>query len=133
MKQKILLLILLAFSTGAFAQTGITLFGYVQDVLPGTIPRGTDENGKPLSRGNGVRTEYLIYLGSPQKTIVHPVALWIHGEEFSARSEKIGTPIHSQDETKTVLVKKTSRPVLRIIPLPAAAHKDFTGARAKAA
>jgi len=48
MKGKILLIFLTAISFNCYSQTGVKLFGYIQEVLPGTIPKGTDENGKKL-------------------------------------------------------------------------------------
>ena len=53
MKWRILLIFLTGISLTSYSQTGVKLYGYIQEVLPGTIPKGTDENGSRRNLSDG--------------------------------------------------------------------------------
>src|SRR6476619_1170995 len=134
MKRTILLMLILALSVSAFSQTGVKIFGYTRDVLPGTIPKGTDENGKALPKPKE-NVEYLIYISGPSKTRIYPVEVWIRGEKFSASGM---TENHSPVQTtgdlgKTItLVPKTAGTIQRIHTAKAVEGKNFPNAKTKA-
>jgi hypothetical protein len=128
MKQKILLLLLLAVGLGAFGQSGVRVYGYVRDVLPGTVRRGLDENGKPLPRTD-VQSDYLIYLSGP--AALKPLSIWINGKPFRFTVEKIGKgPVEEPGpgaRKKRILVGKTSGSLQRITPLEGMADTHVKG------
>ena len=133
MKRRILLIFLTAFSLASFSQTGVKIYGYVQEVLPGTIPKGTDENGKKIEAVK-VRDNYLIYISVPGKSRIYPIELWIKGNRFSAKPETVTTtPVQQNDNLgkPITLVAKTSNNVQRIIPIPIIQGKEFLNAKKK--
>jgi len=135
MKRSILLLLISALSFNAFSQTGVKIYGFYRDVLPGTIPKGTDENGKALPRPE-LNVEYLLYISGPGKTRIYPVEVWIKGERFSASGtiEKQSPVQTTGDLGKMItLVPKTSGTVQRIQPGNVADGKNFPNAKKKAA
>jgi hypothetical protein len=92
------------------------LYGYKQEVMPGTIR--VDENGnqvRPKPRYN-----YFIYLSSSTKVI--PTEVWIDGKAYSVNASPVAkTPVEYKNPTSTekakILVPKTTRFVLQLLPV----------------
>jgi len=119
----------------SFSQIGVKLYGYVREVTPGTVPRGTGENGENISRAKPQPT-YLVYLSAPSKHPVSAIEMWIKGERFSLRTEPMTqTPVVVPTNTrKTItLVAKTSNKVQQLIAVPFTEGKEFSLAKKKAA
>ena len=134
MKNKILLLIFMALGINGFCQTGVKVYGFIQDVLPGTIPKGTDENGNQIQARKST-TVYRIFLTGIGKNRIYPVEVWIKGKQFTASYETINnTPIEARSDNKTVvMVPKTSGQVVQITPINKSDGKKFPNAKVKAA
>ena len=133
MKHKIILLLFMAVSFSAFSQNGVTLYGFYQESLPGTIPKGTDENGNTIPKKSAV--DYIIYLKAPASSKITPVEIWIKGEQTLLQAEKTKTPVHIQSSgtgNSTTLVPKTGSNVWKIIPTSSTNYIKFTRARDKA-
>ena len=111
----------------AFVITGITLFGqpvikvyaFEQDVLPGTVPVGTDENGNPIKRPAN-KENYLIFLSYKKNCIVTPSQVFIKGAAYNVEAVTVQkTPVESIDRNipgqpkKTILVDVTSNKVVQ--------------------
>ena len=110
MKQSILLMLICALSFSAFSQTGVKIYGFYREVLPGTVPKGTDENGKALPRPE-VNVEYLVYISGPSGKRIYPVEIWIKGERYSASgTTESHSPVQTTGDLGKVitLVPKTS-------------------------
>ena len=135
MKRSILLMLICALNFSAFSQTGVKIYGFYREVLPGTIPKGTDENGKALPPPE-VNVEYLVYISGPSGKRIYPVEIWIKGERYSA---SVTTESHSPVQTTgdlgkvITLVPKTSGTVQRIHTGKEVDGKNFPNAKTKAA
>lgn len=127
MKQLYMLAAALIFSISCFAQVkgASKLYGYKQEVMPGTIR--VDENG------NQVRSKtiynYFIYLASTTK--VTPTEIWVNGKAFSVNVTAVEkTPVEfrgaSTEKPKT-LVPKTTRKVLQLSPTMTELNKAGKG------
>jgi hypothetical protein len=135
MKRSILLMLIFTLSVSAFSQSGVKIFGFYREVLPGTIPRGTDENGKAIPKPE-VNIEYLIYISGPAKTRIYPVEVWINGERFSASGTlEDHSPVQTTGDLGKIitLVPKTSGTIQRIHTNKPIDGKNFPNAKAKAA
>ena len=134
MKQKILLVLFIALSTMAFSQKGVKVYGFYRDVLPGTVPRGTDENGKKLS-GPDNTVEYLIYISGNSGTRIYPAEVWIKGTRYAAAYENIKSPVVIKNNLgkDVTLVPKTTAKVLKVRPGTWTSGKNFPNAKSKAA
>lgn len=116
MKPFFFLLILLSVLIAGNAQTegASGLYGYKQEVMPGTIR--VDDNGNEIPRKK--QFNYIIYLASSVKVDVQE--MWINGEVYSVETRKVSsTPIEyinptSGDNTPVILVPKTARNVLQL-------------------
>lgn len=118
MKTIYILAAALLFSISTFAQVegASKLYGYRQEVMPGTIR--VDENGnqiRPQPRYN-----YFIYLASSTKVV--PTEIWIDGKAFKVGVNTVAeTPVKYKNPTSTekakTLVPKTTRRVLQLLPM----------------
>lgn len=136
MRHKILLLVFSLASLVSFAQSGVVLHGYLQDVLPGMVPKGTDENGKALG-AHTATTRVLIYLELPRSAAATPVEVWINGKRYGVQAEKITSfPVTLSKgavvNSKPVLLPARSGNVLELIPVAFTKGKDFSKAKTKA-
>jgi hypothetical protein len=128
--RKALFIILFSF-TGimGFAQTGVKIYGYVRDILPGNIPKGHNAPKQNTAT-------YWIYISGSPKNPITPVELWINGENFSAKSEgDVKTPVLvPEDNTgkQISLVAKTSNKVQKIGIVQPADGKTSSEAKKKA-
>jgi hypothetical protein len=121
MKQLYILLIFLAFSLVIHAQSKgtISLYGYQQSVLPGTIPKGViTEDGKEVEITIKPRFNYWFYTASHSK--IYPVEIWVKGSHHLVRTQSRQTPVEVEIPTvsKKVMVPKTSKNVLELELLP---------------
>lgn len=112
-------------SCKAQSKGSISLYGYKQAVLPGTIPKGvTDENGKEVEIEYKPRYNYFIYTASNAR--IYPVEIWINGQAYAVKTNEISqTPVEHFNPTgspengeKTILVPKTSKKVIQITLAP---------------
>jgi hypothetical protein len=107
---------LTSFFSFAQVQGASKIYGYKQKVTPGTIR--VDENGNPAPRKTIYN--YNIYLASTTKVI--PTEIWLNGEAFSVTANEVKeTPVEhrntaSATDKSKILVPKTSRRVLQLIP-----------------
>jgi hypothetical protein len=135
MKRTILLIIFFTVAFASFGQTGVRVFGYMREVMPGIVPRGTRENGEAIEQAKSTPT-YLVYLSSPSKYPAVVVEMWINGQRFSTQTEGVAkTPVILPNNTgkSTTLVGKTSNKVQQVVPMPSTEGKEFSLARKKAA
>ena len=134
MKSTILVVIFMVLGINSFSQNGVKLYGFIQDVLPGTIPKGTDENGQPIQARKS-QTVYRIFLTGPSKGKIYPAEIWINGRQYAASYETIrSTPVEARSDNKTVaMVPKTSGQVIQVNPMDRTDGKKFPNAKAKAA
>jgi hypothetical protein len=114
----------------SFAQTGVKVYGYVRDVLPGNIPNRQVRSAKPNT------TTYMIYISAPSKYTITPVEVWINGEKFSAKSlPNVKTPVLvPKDNTgnQISLVAKTSNKLQQIVTAAPAEATLSASAKTKA-
>ncbi len=116
MKQFLFLLFPFCLSTAGNAQTegASRLYGYKQEVKPGTIR--VDDSGNEIPRKK--QFNYFIYLASSVKVDIQEI--WINGEVYSAEARKVAsTPVEyidptSGDHTPVVLVPRTTKNVLQL-------------------
>jgi len=128
-------MLICALSFSAFSQTGVKIYGFYRDVLPGTVPKGTDENGKAIPKPD-INVEYLVYISGPAGKKIIPVEVWIKGERHSATgSIESHSPVQTTGDLgkNITLVPKTSGTVQRIHPGKEADGKNFPNAKSKAA
>jgi len=117
MKQVYFLAALIFFSISSVAQVegASKLYGYKQEVMPGTIR--VDENGRQVRPKP--RYNYFIYLASSTK--VSPTEIWIDGKAYSVNTLAVEkTPVEYEStgsQKPVVLVPKTTRRVLQLSPL----------------
>jgi hypothetical protein len=133
MKYKILHgLLFLFIGLCTYAQNGVTVYGYSQDILPGNVPVST---GEKKTNKAVVHTDYFIYISGPAKKTLHPIEMWINGEPFSIKTETTGsTPVQiNVGNRNTTLVPKTKNKVQRLTPWPYMPGKSFAKAKEKAA
>jgi hypothetical protein len=122
MKQFLILIALVFIYVSCDAQTEgpAKLYGYKQNVTPGTNPNW-NEGGKQRQVKTG--TNYYIYLVTNGRA--YPSSLWIEGTEYSASMKTINiTPVETNNPTlpaapSTVLVPKSTGNVIQLIPVPA--------------
>lgn len=109
------------------AQPPLTLKGYKQVVIPGTVPVGISEDAPPSTRiGKRVSTNYYLYLVYPPKEAVQPLQVWIHKKPYKITVEPVAqTPVEHTGRNiptrpvTTVLVDKTGQKVVRLLPAAA--------------
>ena len=134
MYSKILLFLLTFASISTYAQNGFRVYGYVQQQLPGIVPKGNTEQGVPVKKK--IVTDHLIYFSSPKGTRVTLVEMYINGQPYSIKSGNlVQTPVSQKDnlgKTRT-LVPKTGNEVRQLIRSDYVPGKDFSRARQKAA
>jgi hypothetical protein len=88
-----LLIILLAAIISARAQT-VTLYGYVQKVVPGnTAARELSEDGSQKKVTTEAGQDYFLYLAGPAKSRIYLMEGWLKGERVGLRSKAIATPV----------------------------------------
>src|ERR1700694_4448915 len=118
MKRPFILLALFMIAVQSMGQSSVKLYGYIQDIIPGTIARGTDENGNRIETGR--QYNYQVYLVAPASLRITPAEVWINHKPFSARGEAVSqTPVVFKDQKNNrILVPRTSQRVLKIITLP---------------
>jgi hypothetical protein len=129
---KALFIVLLSFvGLTGFAQTGVKIYGYVRDILPGNIPNSQTGRVRPNT------ATYMIYVSAPSKYVITPVEVWIDGEKFSAKSQSyVKTPVLvPKDNTgnQISLVAKTSNKVQQIATAAPAEGTISANAEKKAA
>lgn len=107
----------LSLSCSAQRKGSIQLYGFEQTVSGGKAPEINDR-GLRVSEGGG--KNYFLYAVSPGR--IYPVEVWIHGTRYGTTMKTIAeTPVEYGDEQnigspKKLLVPKTTRKVLQIIP-----------------
>ena len=145
MKRKLLLaftILFMAAISQAQSRPSVKLYGYTQNVIPGTRVKGdVDESGKLVKKepDSGHMGNYRLYLTGPQSPRLYPIALWIKGERYGVKSETVAnTPISvtnynipSHPKTTTI-VPKTTQKVLLLTPLSSTDAKPLAGAAALA-
>jgi hypothetical protein len=123
MLRKILPLLLCFFGIQAFGQNNVKLYGFVREAHPGTIPKGTQENGNEI-RANTGAAEYLVYISGPAGSRIYPVEIWIKGKRYDARIEKLSAPVTiDQNGEKKTLVASSEGSVMRLYPEEAGTRK----------
>ena len=135
MKRTILFIFLFTNAFASFSQTGVRVFGYVREVMPGIVPRGTRENGEAIEQVKPT-PNYIVYLSFPSKYPAVVAEMWINGQRFSTQTEWVAkTPVIVPNNTgkSTTLVGKTSNKVQQVVAIPFTQGKEFSLARKKAA
>jgi len=121
MKKYLLFFSLLFIGSGINSQPGIKVFGFEQEISPGTVAVDVkDENGNPIKKAAN-KKNYFIYLSLKQKYNVTPLQVLIHGEAFSVEAdmaeitpiEHFNNNIPGQPE-KTTLVPATTNKVIEL-------------------
>jgi len=121
MKKYLLFFSLLFIGSGIYSQPGIKVFGFEQEISPGTVAVDVkDENGNPIKKAAN-KKNYFIYLSLKQKYNVTPLQVLIHGEAFSVEAdmaeitpiEHFNNNIPGQPE-KTTLVPATTNKVIEL-------------------
>jgi hypothetical protein len=93
MKTKLLFILLLITGSSVFCQPAIKVYAYEQDVLPGTIPVGTDENGNSIRKAAD-KKNYRVFLSFKSGFLISPVEIYIRGKSFSIKGvETKKTPV----------------------------------------
>jgi hypothetical protein len=131
MKRKLLCL-LLSFVVGTFlkAQTAgsVKLYAYKQSVIRGKAPGGIfNEDEQAVETKRRSSANYFIYATST--ATIYPVELWLNGVQYGVTAEPVtATPIEINEtdlQTKKILVPKTTRKVIRLIPKENTTKKSF--------
>ncbi len=133
MKLKILLILLCVISMDAFSQTGIKIFAYYQDQLPGTVLKGLDESGKAISKKESAPV-YFIYVTGPASIKVYPMEAWIRGKHYMATADMVNkSPVEIRDNLgkSIVLVPKLSGSVQKLNLVQLTDGKRFPIAKSK--
>jgi hypothetical protein len=119
--------LLLILASCASQSKNVKLYAYKQAVSPGKRSGyETDENGKPLPQKTKARVNYFIYLSHPASLQIKTIEMWIDGDPFDIRAERVNSPVEIDDgnpfkSTKTVLVPKTKDSVWLLNPVE---HND---------
>ena len=143
MKRHFFFLIFLFAAVSSFSQTGVKVYGYVREVMPGIVQKDAEEKVEG-SKVEVNKTEkavdksvsYLVYITSSSKSAITPVEMWIHGERFNVMIQPVNkTPIILPNKTgkSTTLVAKTSNKVQQVVAVPFTKGKEFSLAKKKAA
>ena len=134
MKNILFLLAFIFLSFASYSQTkgAINLYGFKQSVSGGRAPDIAEGANTRTSGGAG--KNYFIYATSSSR--IYPVEMWVEGVQYGVTITSITkTPVEYSDETnigskKTVLVPKTSKKLIHLIPVPVMGNKS-TGTKAK--
>lgn len=143
MKNKPVLVIAFIISVAiAKAQTNssVKLYGYIQSVSAGAMAKGDiDESGRMVKgNDNGAMTNYRLYIAVPKSYRIYPIALWINGKPYMAKSQAVQTPVtvtnHSipSHPQTTMLIPETTEKVYQLMPLPPIEGKLSAKAKAMA-
>lgn len=143
MKPYFFFFILLSSALNSYSQTGVKVYGYEREVMPGIV-QVESEQKLAGDKTEGNRTEknveksvnYIIYISSSSKSVITPVEMWIRGKRFNVMTQPVGkTPIILPNNTgkSTTLVAKTSNKVQQVLAVPFTNGKEFSLAKKKAA
>jgi len=135
MKKIFLFAAALCFSTLLIAQTkgSVKLYGYKQPVSGGKAPEPSTDTGLRVSRRSG--NNYFIYAVSSSR--IYPLEIWLEGNRYGVTVKSIKkTPVEYSNEMnvgspKKILVPKTTKEVLQLIPMAADAGAKSAGVKAK--
>ncbi|MGZ8538109.1 MAG: hypothetical protein ACXWV9_07575 [Flavisolibacter sp.] len=143
MKRHFFFLIFLFTAISSFSQTGVKVYGYEREAMPGIVQNDSEEKveGSNVERTKTEKTfeksiSYLVYISSSSKSAITPVEMWIRGERFNVMTEPVTkTPIILPNKTgkSTTLVAKTSNKVQQVVAVPFTKGKEFSLAKKKAA
>jgi len=119
----------------AQSKGSITIYGYRQVVLPGTIPQDVmDDDGNRVKTAYKPRHNFFIYTASNSR--IYPSEIWIDGQAYSAKTEMIAqTPVEYINPTslpadkKIALVPKTSKKVMQLSLAPMIESKSMAKAK----
>ena len=143
MKRYFSLLIFFFAVLSSFSQSGVKVYGYAREVMPGIVQKDVEEKKLEGSNAEGTKTvktdinnvSYLVYLSSSSKSAIVPVEMWIHGERFNVMIQPVKkTPVILPNKTgkSTTLVSKTSNKVQQVVAVPFTKGKEFSLAKKKA-
>lgn len=124
MKRNLILLMALLAGIWVYAQPSLALYGYKQKVFPGTVPVGISEDGNQSAQvAPRVTANYFLYLVAPKGETIQPVLVWINKKAYTVKVETVTrTPVEHVNRNiparpvTTVLVPKTTRKVVRLVP-----------------
>ena len=128
MRTKILLSFALIISLQTLAQSQIKVMGFVQEEVPGMVPRKSEIN-KP-----NLHQQHYIFLSVPKGKTVQPVEIWIRGGAYSLSREIVKTPVFAPKGAlgkPQLMVAGTPDAIMKLTPLPYVRGKIFTRAREK--
>ena len=143
MKRHFFFLIFLFVAISSFSQTGVRVYGYAREVMPGIVQKeseakveGSNVESTKIEKTVDNSVSYIVYITSSSKSAIIPVEMWIHGQRFNVMTQPVGkTPIILPNKTgkSTTLVAKTSNKVQQVIAVPFTKGKEFSLAKKKAA
>lgn len=120
MKANLLFILLLITGSAVFCQPAIKIYAFEQDVLPGTIPVGKDENGNPVRKAAD-KKNYRVFLSFKNSYSIEPVQVFIRGKSFAIKEvEMKTTPVNyvnnniPQNPQTIELVPATKNKVIQV-------------------
>jgi hypothetical protein len=137
MKRTFLFALTFLFSfVGLRAQSGNKLYGYSQIIIPGIAAKGNiGENGNGIKQKKEPNYQYRIYLTTTSAAKIYPIELWIKGQPYSVKTEKVtktqveDVDFSTREGKTTVLVPKTTANVFQWLPTSYTADKNLQKAR----
>lgn len=121
MKKNLSFFIVFALGIVSFGQPTIKVFGFEQEILPGTIAVNVkDENGNTVKK-EAAKKNYFIYLSFKKAYSITPRQVFINGKAFTTETKQVKkTPVEYlninalKDSKKMVLVPPTSNKVIEL-------------------
>jgi hypothetical protein len=121
MKKTLFFFLTIAMGLVSYGQPAMKVFGFEQEVLPGTIPANVkDENGNTVRKA-AAKKNYFIYLSLKKNCNITPQQVFIRGKAFTVETKQVkNTPVEyvnsktSIDSEEIVLVPSTSNKVIEL-------------------